>query len=64
MRIVGRERIPIIDPEDFGERRKQQIEVELRGDRRHRPGKADHAGERDDADGQLGGIDDIGGNVL
>jgi hypothetical protein len=64
MRIVGRERIPIIDPEDFGERRKQQIEVELRGNRRHRPGKTDHAGEGDDADGQLGGIDDIGGNVL
>ena len=58
--IVRRKRIPVINPEDLGERRKQKIEVELRGGRRHQPGESDHARQRDDADSQLGRVNGVG----
>ena len=63
MGIVRRKRIPVINPEDFGEGRKQEIEVELRGDRRHQPGESDHARQRNDADSQLGRVNAVGHNT-
>ena len=64
MRTIRRERIPSINLEHLGERRKQQIEVELRGGRRHQPGESDYAREHDDADGQLGRVDGVGDDIL
>ena len=64
MRIIRGERIPGINPEDLGEGRKQQIEVELGGGGRHQPGKADHPRQHDDAHRQLGRVDGVGNDIV
>jgi hypothetical protein len=64
VRVVGSERVPVVDAEDIGERGKQKIEMKLRGGRGDQPRKAERARQQDDADRQLGGVNRVGNDVL